>query len=71
MHTDILFTGAPLNPEWLTIPQACRRSNLGRTTLYTLLKSGTIKGKVLKTRKDNISGKRLILGASLDAFLNA
>ena len=59
------------DPEWLTLPQACRRSNLGRTTLYSLLKSGAIRGKVIKTRRENVSGKRMILGASLDAFLNA
>ena len=60
-----------LVPEWLTLRQACRRSNLGRSTLYALLKGGNIRGKVVKTRRENVSGKRLILRDSLDAFLNA
>ena len=61
---------APLLPEWLTVPAACRRSSLGRTTIYALLSDGRIRGKLVKTRATNLRGKRLILRASLDAFLD-
>lgn len=44
-------------------------SLIGRSTLYQLIAEGKIRSHVLKTRKDNIRGRRVIDLASLDAFL--
>ncbi len=56
-------------PEWLKVPAACRRSSLGRSSLYKLIGEGRIKSIVVK-RRGNVSGVRLISTDSLDAYLH-
>ena len=53
--------------NYLTIPGATRVFGIGRTTLYTLLKAGKIKGKLMpeKGRRP----RRLIQAKSLRQFL--
>lgn len=61
-----------LAPEWLTVPQACAFSHMGRTSLYSYL---DINGGVIKTacirRRNTIKGKRLVSIDSLRAFIES
>jgi excisionase family DNA binding protein len=56
---------APTTPPiTLTVNDACVASGLSRSTLYQLIRGGT----VCSTR---VAGRRLIFAASLQAFLGA
>lgn len=54
----------PVN-EWGTVNEVLKLKLLGRTTLYSLLRSGRIKSRLLKSNKYAMSGKRLIYLPSL------
>ncbi len=51
--------------EWGTVNEVLKLKLLGRTTLYSLLRSGRIKSRLLKSNKYAMSGKRLIYLPSL------
>lgn len=44
---------------------------IGRTSLYRLATEGLIKSKLIKTHRGNVSGKRVFLRESLDAYLES
>lgn len=54
---------------WLRIPEAVRTRGIGRSTIYLLIREGKIKSRVVKARRDNVRGIRLISADSLDAFI--
>ncbi len=54
---------------WLRIPEAIRTRGIGRSTLYTLISEGRVKSRLVKSRRDNIRGLRLISADSLDALI--
>lgn len=56
-------------PEWLRIPQAIETFGIGRTKLYQLINSGSIKSVSIR-EKGQIKGTRLINFDSLNDFLN-
>ena len=59
---------ARLEPEFLTIPSACRLSSLGRTALYEGIREGRIKSISLR-KKNTARGRRLVSVASLREYL--
>lgn len=58
-----------LAPEWIRIPQACAFTGLGRSTIFTLINSGAIASKLIKTSKHNVSGCRVVSVESLRALI--
>jgi excisionase family DNA binding protein len=62
-------TPTVFRPIWLRITEASRLFGLGRSTLYTLIGEGRIRTKLVKTRRDAVSGIRLISFDSLDQFI--
>lgn len=65
-NTPPVVTDAEI--EWLSIKQAVRLFSIGRSTLYTLLNEGKVKGRVVRGR-GNIKGKRLLSAESLRLFI--
>jgi Helix-turn-helix domain len=61
---------SPIKPEWLRLPDAIRMSGLGRSTLYNLIGSGSIKSVVLRKR-GNARGRRLINSDSLLKYIES
>jgi excisionase family DNA binding protein len=55
---------AQTEPVAATIPEACRISGLGRSTVYNLIATGRLKST-------KIGKRRLVILASLKAVLNA
>lgn len=55
-------SGIPIEPEALSIEQACAFAGIGKTKLYELLSS-----RVLKTRR--LGRRRLVLRRDLQEFL--
>ena len=58
------MTEPSLKPIAVSIPEACRISGLGRTSIYELIREGGLASLTLKSR-------RLVLVASLEALLSA
>jgi hypothetical protein len=56
--------------EWIRIDQAIRAFGIGRSTLFKLIADQRVKSCLLKSRKDNLRGLRLISVESLREFLN-
>jgi hypothetical protein len=56
--------------EWLGVPLAMRTFNLGKTSIYALIKRPEIKSILLK-RKGAARGKRMIEAESLRRFFAA
>jgi hypothetical protein len=54
---------------WLRIPEAVRTRGIGRSTLYQLIAEEKIKSRLVKARRDNVRGIRLISADSLDQFI--
>lgn len=46
-------------PLLVTEPEACKMLSLGRTTLFHLRRTGAIRSVLVKTRKGNVSGRRM------------
>jgi len=61
---------SPIQPEWLRIPDATRVSGVGRSTLYELLGSGSVKSVLLRKRGCQ-RGIRLINADSLRAYIES
>ena len=59
---------SPIKPEWLRIPDAIRLSGLGRSTIYNILGSGSIKSVVVRKRGCQ-RGIRLVSADSLLAYI--
>jgi hypothetical protein len=59
-----------MKPEWLRIPDAIRVSGIGRSTLYSLLTSGSIKSALIRKRGCQ-RGIRLISTDSLRAYIES
>jgi hypothetical protein len=55
--------------EWVRVPQAVKLFSLSRSTIYTLIGNGSVASRVVKTRRSNVSGCRLILADSLREFI--
>lgn len=58
-----------VEPLLVSEPEACRILQLGRTTLFHLRTSGAIKSVLVKTRKGNLSGRRMYPMESLRAYV--
>ncbi len=60
------------SPEWGDVKAAIRRANglLGRSSLYVAISEGRIRSTVIKTRRDNVRGRRAIYLPSVDAFIS-
>jgi len=58
-------------PAALSADESARYIGVGRTTLYELYNNGLIKSVLVKTRRGNVSGRRVFLRASLDAYLRS
>jgi hypothetical protein len=68
--TPTQITGiACLEPEFLTIPAACRFSGIGRTEIYLLIRDRHIKSISLR-KKGAARGRRLISVQSLRSYLH-
>jgi hypothetical protein len=61
---------SPIKPEWLRLPDAMRMSGLGRSTLYSLIGTRSIKSAVLRKR-GNARGRRLINSDSLLKYIES
>jgi hypothetical protein len=61
---------APVEPEWLRIPDAVRVSGIGRSTLYNLIGAGAIKSVCLRKRGCQ-RGIRLISADSLRTYIQS
>jgi hypothetical protein len=59
-----------MKPEWLRIPDAIRVSGIGRSTLYQLISSGSIKSVLIRKRGCQ-RGIRLISADSLRAYIQS
>jgi hypothetical protein len=59
---------ASLDPEFLTIPAACKFSGLGRTELYLQLRANKIRSISLR-KPGRARGRRLVSVASMRKFL--
>lgn len=55
-------------PEWLRVKDAVAIYRIGRTTVFSLIRSGVIRSVSLKN-KGNIRGIRLISRTSFDEYL--
>jgi len=62
-------TSPPFTPEWMRVNDAVRNYGIGRSSMFTLIRSGRIASRVLKTSVHNVSGLRLISTASLNALI--
>lgn len=61
----------PSNPsEWLRVKEVVALYRIGRTTVFSLMRSGIIRSVSLKN-KGNIRGIRLISRTSFDEYLAA
>jgi hypothetical protein len=61
-----------IDPEWLTVPQACEFVHMGKTSLYSYLDINGGKIRTSNPRKRNCTkGKRLINFDSLRAFIES
>lgn len=56
-------------PEWIRVNDAIRLSGIGRSSLFTLIRSKRIASKVLKTNPHNVSGLRLISVESIRTYI--
>jgi hypothetical protein len=54
--------------NWITVRQATSRFPLGRTSIYELIREGRIRSLLLRKR-GNVSGKRLLNSASIEAYI--
>jgi hypothetical protein len=61
---------SPIKAEWLRLPDATRVSGLGRSTIYNLIGSGSIKSAVIRKRGCQ-RGIRLIGSDSLLAYIES
>jgi hypothetical protein len=61
---------SPMKPEWLRIPDAIRVCGLGRSTLYGLLSSGSVKSVLIRKRGCQ-RGIRLISADSLRSYVES
>jgi hypothetical protein len=61
---------SPIQPEWLRLPDAIRVSGIGRSTLYSLLGSGSVKSALIRKRGCQ-RGIRLISADSLRAYIES
>jgi hypothetical protein len=59
-----------MKPEWLRVPDAIRVSGIGRSTLYDLISSGSVKSALLRKRGRQ-RGIRLISYDSLLAHIES
>ncbi len=55
-------------PEWLKVGDAVRRFSIGRTSIYELIRNGSIKTALIRKR-GNTLGCRLISTDSLRAYI--
>lgn len=60
-----------VEPLMVTEAEACRILQLGRTTIFHLRSTGAIKSVLVKTRKGNVSGRRMYPMESLRAYVAA
>ena len=67
-HTSAAITSNP--SAWLRVPDVVAIYRIGRTTVFSLIRSGIIRSVSLK-KKGNIRGIRLISRASFDEYLEA
>jgi hypothetical protein len=54
---------------WGSLEVAMKRSSLGRSTLYNLMRDGAIRSRVIKRKNARGAGHRLIDIRSLDEFI--
>jgi hypothetical protein len=58
-------------PAYLRVPEACRLSSFGKSTMNALIANGSIASRLVKTSRHNVSGLRLISTSSLLAFIES
>jgi hypothetical protein len=58
-------------PLLVTEPEACQMLRLGRTTLFHLRRTGAIRSVLVKTRKGNVSGRRMYPVEALRAYVES
>jgi hypothetical protein len=61
---------APIQPEWFRLHDAIRVTGIGRSTLYQLISSGSVKSVLLRKRGRQ-RGIRLISADSLRAYIES
>lgn len=61
-----------IDPEWLTVRQACEFAHMGKTSMYSYFDINGGKIKTSNPRKLNcVKGKRLVNFDSLRAFVHS
>lgn len=61
-----------VEPEWLTVQQACEFAHMGKTSLYSYFDINGGKIRTVCIRKRNcVKGKRLVSLDSLRAFIGS
>lgn len=60
-----------VEPLLVTEPEACQMLRLGRTTLFHLRRTGAVRSVLVKTRKGNISGRRMYPVDALRAYVES
>jgi hypothetical protein len=61
-------TTATIDPEWITVSQACRYASVSKPLLYTWINAGKVRS-FSHRKRHQIKGKRLIYLESLRCFL--
>ena len=56
---------------WGSLEVAMRRSSLGRSTLYNLMRDGLIRSRIIRRKNARGAGHRLIDIRSLDEFIES
>ena len=62
--------GTPVEPEWITVQDACRFASVSKPTLYGWLDRGLVRN-FSNRQRGQIKGKRLISFDSLRRFLES
>ena len=58
-----------INTELLTVKETAKLARMCPASVYLHLKEGNFKSYVLKSKRSNLRGKRLISRASVEEFL--
>jgi hypothetical protein len=59
----------PIEPSLVTEPIACQMLGVGRTTIFHLRTTGEIRSVLIKSKKSNVSGRRMYVVESLKEYV--
>jgi len=72
MDNPSIYRGAVNTvPEWARVPEIVKLFSIGRSSLYSLIKTGAVASRIVKTSKHHVSGIRLVSTDSVRAFIES